>query len=209
MIGHPVQTRIKICGITNEGDALAAVAAGADAIGLVFYPPSPRAVSVDEAVRILSVLPPFVSSVGLFLDPEVAAVDEVLNVVPLSMLQFHGRESAAFCHSFKRPYLKALGLAGNRPLNADDYVDAAALLFDSHAPGEAGGTGKTFDWQRLPRTQRPVILAGGLTPQNVGEAVRQVRPYAVDVSSGVELAPGRKDPSLMKAFVEEVQRVSL
>lgn len=204
-----MQTRIKICGITNEGDALAAVAAGADAIGLVFYPPSPRAVSVSEAVRILSVLPPFVSSVGLFLDPEAAAVEEVLEAVPLSMLQFHGRETAAFCHGFKRPYLKALGLAGNQPLNADDYRDAAALLFDSHAPGEAGGTGKTFDWQRLPKSERPVILAGGLTPENVGAAIRQVRPYAVDVSSGVELSPGRKDPALMKAFVEEVQRVSL
>ena len=202
-------TRIKICGITRPEDAVAAASAGADAVGLVFYPPSPRAVDMEQARAVVSSLPPFVSTVGLFLDADREVIESVLDEVPLTLLQFHGHEDAAFCRSFGRPWLKAVGMASVDDLaaEAERYPDARGLLADSCATGEAGGTGETFAWARLPRERSyRLILAGGLAPDNVAEAVSAVRPDAVDVSSGVEQAPGRKDPARIQRFIEEVRR---
>jgi phosphoribosylanthranilate isomerase len=202
-------TRIKICGITRPEDAVAAADAGVDAIGLVFYPPSPRAVDIDTARAVVAALPPFVTVTGLFLDARRDHIDSVLASVPLGLLQFHGHEDAAFCQRFRRPYIKAIGMAdgADPPQIARDWPDAAGLLADSHRPGEAGGTGTTFAWDRLAgaRDYR-LILAGGLDPDNVYSAVRAVRPDAVDVSSGVEESPGRKDAARIQRFIEEVRR---
>lgn len=209
MAGAGSRTRIKFCGITSAQDALAAVDAGADALGFVFYASSPRAVTIGQVKEILHSIPPFVARVGLFLNPEAEAVRAVLDTLRLDILQFHGAESPDFCASFGTPYMKALGASPDADLEEQTrgYPHAAAFLFDSHRCGEAGGTGKTFDWNMLPTSlMRPLVLAGGLTPGNVAEAVRRVRPYAVDVSSGVESAPGRKDSELMKSFVAEVKR---
>ena len=205
-----MRTRIKICGITRKQDALAAVEAGADALGLVFYPPSPRHLERVDASEIGAVIPPFVQRVGLFMNPEASRVRDTLQALDLDLLQFHGDESAAFCESWNRAYIKAIpmgGMGGDADPEAymRSHPKARGFLLDSHAPGEAGGSGKTFDWTRLPRdTKRPLILAGGLHPGNVGEAIRQIRPYGVDVSSGVESAPGIKDPARMQAFCAQV-----
>ncbi len=182
-----------------------AAAAGADAIGLVFYPSSPRGISIDQARKIVYALPPFITTVGLFVEPEAAFVRQVLQAVPVACLQFHGDESPEFCRQFDRPYIKALrmypGLVVGERILA--YPEAAAILLDTYVAGVAGGTGARFDWQRVPRdAAKPIILAGGLTPANVGEAVAQVRPYAVDVSGGVEVSKGIKDPIRVKAFIE-------
>lgn len=203
------RTRIKICGITRPEDALAAVESGADAIGLVFYPGSPRAVSLAQAQAVAAVVPPFVTLVGLFVDATADAVGTVLQSVPLGMLQFHGDESADFCRQFHRPWIKAL-----RVRSADDitagmaaYHAAAGLLLDAWQDGVPGGTGRTFDWQWVePRRARPVVLAGGLNAANVGHAIASVRPFAVDVSGGVEAAPGVKDPNLVREFIAAVER---
>lgn len=202
------RTRVKICGITCIEDALAAAEAGADAIGLVFWPGSRRHVQPGVAAEIVAALPPFVTTVGLFLDPSEGRVWDVLDTVPLAMLQFHGDESADFCERFARPYIKAVPMGGNHApqVYAAPHATALGFLLDSHATGEAGGTGMAFDWTRVPDDfTRPVILAGGLTPDNVREAVRTVRPWAVDVSSGVESAPGRKDVNRMQTFIEQVR----
>lgn len=204
-----MRTRVKICGITRAEDAAAAVAAGADAVGVVFYPRSSRYVAPEAAAGLISALPAFVTPVGLFLDADADWVREVQRRVRLDVLQFHGSESAEYCRGFGRPYMKALGVAGADDLRAlaGSYDDASALLLDSHAHGEAGGTGQAFDWGMIPSgLARPVVLAGGLRPANVAEAVRRVRPYAVDVSSGVETAPGIKSPALVEAFMNEVRR---
>lgn len=202
-------TRIKICGITRPDDAVAAAAAGTDAIGLVFYPPSPRAIDIETARGIVAALPPFVTVTGLFLDAGREDIESVLASVPLGLLQFHGHEDAAFCRGFNRPWIKAVGMAdGADPAElARSWPDAAGLLADSHRLGEAGGTGTTFSWDRLTgdRDYR-LILAGGLDPDNVYDAVRSVRPDAVDVSSGVEQSPGRKDAARIQRFIEEVRR---
>jgi len=202
-------TRVKICGITRIEDALAAAAAGADAIGLVFAE-SPRRVTGGQAQAIVAALPPFIKVVGLFVDAPAEHVRAVLNEVSLDLLQFHGREQAADCRQFGRPYLKAIHIKEGEDAGpmARRYPDAAALLFDTHRPDVAGGSGVTFDWSRLPdRLDRPVILAGGLTPENVTEAVRAVRPYAVDVSSGVERSKGIKDAEKIAAFVRNAKIV--
>lgn len=199
-----MRTRVKICGITNSEDALSAVAAGADALGFVFYAKSPRVVQVEQVKDICDVLPPMVTRVGLFLNPDSAEVDNAVRVLPLDLLQFHGTESAAECAAFGLPYMKALGAGSAKALRqqALSYDDASALLFDSHQSGNAGGTGETFDWSTLPDDlNKPVILAGGLNIDNVEQAIRAVRPYAVDVSSGVEKSPGIKDAALMKEFI--------
>lgn len=199
--------RVKICGITRLEDALAATQAGADAIGLVFYPPSPRAVSIAQAQSVLSALPPFVTSVGLFVDPAPGWVAEVLRRCALDLLQFHGDESAAECH-YGRPYIKAIRARPGLDLleAAQHYPDARGFLLDSYDPAQAGGTGQTFDWSRIPAAMpAPLILAGGLRPDNVAEALRRVRPYAVDVSSGVESAPGIKDAALLRDFIDQVR----
>ncbi|MDH4611998.1 phosphoribosylanthranilate isomerase [Pseudomonas sp. BN102] len=200
--------RIKICGITRIEDALAAVAAGADAIGLVFYAKSPRAVTPAQAKAIVAALPPFVTSVGLFVDMPRAELKQLLAEVPLDLLQFHGDESPEDCAGHGRPFIKAL-----RVKTGDDvaaaiarYPDAAGILLDTYVPGTPGGTGEAFDWSLVPRdAAKPVVLAGGLTPENVGDAVRQVRPYAVDVSGGVEASKGIKDAAKIKAFIQRAR----
>lgn len=199
-------SRTKICGITSIEDAQAAMAAGADAIGLVFYGKSSRCVSIEQAEKIVRVVGPFVTTVGLFVDASCEEVAAALAAVPLQLLQFHGNETPDFCASFHRPFIKAIRMAdGVNVVEADCQFAAAGalgLLLDSYSPAAAGGTGETFGWERIPANlQLPLILAGGLSPENVGVAVAQVKPYAVDVSSGVETAPGRKDSARMAAFV--------
>ncbi|MDH2435093.1 phosphoribosylanthranilate isomerase [Pokkaliibacter sp. MBI-7] len=203
------RTRVKICGMRSVEDALAAVEAGADALGFVFYPPSKRAIDAALCRDICQALPPFVERVGLFVDEAPEQVKKVLSIAPLSLLQFHGDETAAYCESFSVPYIKAIRMKPGTDLIAlaQTYSSAQALLVDAYMPGMPGGTGLTFDWQVLPdNVGKPVILAGGLTPDNIGIAVRGVRPYAVDVSGGVESAPGKKDAALISQFVQGVLR---
>lgn len=205
-------TRIKICGITRPGDGAKAAELGTDAIGLVFYERSPRNVGIGQARDIIAALPPFVKVVALFMNASAGDVLEVLDRVPVDLLQFHGDEDAGYCAGFERPYIKAVPMAGNVDVGAYSagHARAAGLLLDSHALGEAGGSGLTFDWDKAPQgLDKPLILAGGLTPANVEEGVRRVRPYAVDVSSGVESAPGIKDARLMAEFIEGVRRGQL
>lgn len=204
--------RTKICGITRPEDGQEAARLGVDAIGLVFYPPSPRHVSLDQARAIVAALPPFVTVVALFVDPSVAEVEAVLHAVPVDVLQFHGEESPDFCRQFARPYLKAVRVRPSLDLlqYAAHYAGARGLLADAFVPGMAGGTGATFDWSLLPpNLPLPLILSGGLDPSNIAAAVAAVRPAAVDISSGVESAKGIKDPALMAAFIGAVQHVSV
>lgn len=201
-------TRVKICGITRIEDAEAAVAAGADAVGLVFDPQSPRCVTLDQARAVADVVPPFVSVVALFVDSDAAQVHAALQFVRINLLQFHGHEGPEQCRLYHRPYVKAIRMRDGVDLKAEArrYDDASGLVLDSYVPGRAGGSGEAFDWNRVPRDlARPVILAGGLTPENVRAAIRQVRPSAVDVSSGVETAKGIKDRAKMAAFVAAVR----
>lgn len=189
-------------------DALTAVQNGCDAIGLVFYPPSPRYVSPELAAQIVKSLPPFVAAVGLFVDADESEIRSVLSNVPLNTLQFHGDETARDCEKYGIPYIKAVRVRSDTNLlqYAVDYTAAKALLLDTYAEGVAGGTGKIFDWKLIPaHLPKPVILAGGLTPENVGQAICQVRPYAVDVSGGVEKTKGIKDADRIAAFMRGVQ----
>jgi len=199
--------RVKICGMTRLQDVQAAVTAGADALGFVFAPGSRRVLRPELAFELVRSVPAFVSRVGLFMDQDYATVRGIVDRVPLSLLQFHGSEDAAFCRSFGLPYIKALAM-GSGPLPAragEAFADAAAILLDSHRSGEVGGTGQTFDWDGIPDLGRPLILAGGLTPANVREAVRRSKPWAVDVSSGVEDAPGIKSAEKMQMFISEAK----
>jgi phosphoribosylanthranilate isomerase len=182
---------------------------GADAIGLVFYAPSPRAVSISQAQQIISSLPPFVTTVGLFVDASDQEIREVLSEVPLDVLQFHGDEPVSTCNCYKRPYLKAVRMRDDLDVKAvaNEYPDAAGILLDSYQQGVPGGTGKTFDWSIVPQLEQPVILAGGLDARNVGDGIRQVKPWAVDVSGGVEAEKGIKDHHKMAQFINEVQAV--
>ncbi|MEW5942813.1 MAG: phosphoribosylanthranilate isomerase [Pseudomonadota bacterium] len=205
-------TRIKICGITRAEDGLAAARAGADAIGLVFYPPSPRHVTVAQASEIARALPPFVTTVGLFVNPEAEEVEAVLHQLHLDLLQFHGEEPPEFCRRFGMPYLKAVRVKTGVDLiqYADFYPDAKGLLLDAWVEGVAGGTGKSFDWGLIPaQLPLPVVLSGGLDPSNVETAVRRVKPWAVDVSSGVEAARGIKDAAKIAAFVQGVRNAEV
>jgi phosphoribosylanthranilate isomerase len=210
-------TRIKICGITRVEDALAAAHSGADAIGLVFYGRSSRHVSITQAAQLAAALPPFVSVVGLFVNAEAAFVREVLASVPLDVLQFHGDESPEFCAQFARPYLKAIRVKAGVDLLqcAARFHIAKGLLLDAHVEGIAGGTGATFDWAVIPKQlPLPIILSGGLDAENVAAAIKQVRPYAVDVSSGVEsggveASKGIKDAAKIAAFINEVKRIDV
>lgn len=204
------RTRIKICGITREEDLAAAVAAGADALGFVFYPPSPRYVTPQRAARLLAAVPAFVTRVGLFVNEPAGNVREILAQIPLDLLQFHGDEDAAYCAAFGRPWIKAARVKAGFDLL--EYASAFAgapgvcgLLLDAHVEGYGGG-GQTFDWSLIPRAlPLPVILSGGLHPGNVTEAVRAVRPWAVDVSSGVESARGIKDAQKITEFIAGVR----
>lgn len=200
--------RSKICGITRIEDALAAVDAGADAIGLVFYPPSPRAVSVVQARAIIAALPPFVTTVGLFVNASRCELNETLEAVALDLLQFHGDETPEDCEGYHRPFIKALRVKPGDDIAAACrvYARAGGLLLDAYVPGVPGGTGETFDWSLIPKDlSKPVILAGGLSPDNVAQAIAQVQPYAVDVSGGVELHKGIKDHGKIRAFMKAVR----
>ena len=205
-------TRIKICGITRAEDARMVATSGADAIGLVFYAQSPRHVSIEQAAQLVAALPPFVTTVGLFVDADAAFVREVLRVVPLDVLQFHGDETPEYCAQFGRPYLKAIRVKAGVDLLqcAAQFSAAQALLLDAYVAGVPGGTGATFDWGLIPKElPLPVILSGGLDAENVAEAIERVRPYAVDVSSGVEAGKGIKDAAKVAAFVKEVKDIDL
>lgn len=205
-------TRVKICGITRVEDALAAAHAGADALGLVFHAASPRHVEPAHAAQIARALPPFVSTVALFVNPAVDAVRAVLDAVRPDLLQFHGEESPAFCAAFGVPYLKALRVKAGVDLlqSAVFFADARGLLLDAWSAAAHGGTGERFDWSLIPPgLPLPVVLAGGLAPANVAAAVRQVRPWAVDVSSGVEAAKGIKDAARIAAFMKEVRNADV
>jgi phosphoribosylanthranilate isomerase len=201
-------TAVKICGITRPEDALAAARAGAHAIGLVFYAKSPRTVTPARAAEIIRVVPAFVTTVGLFVNAEAEEIRRTLAEAPVNLLQFHGEETPEFCRQFKRPYVKAVRMKAGVDLlqYAQDYYDAKALLLDNYVEGMHGGSGVAFDWSLIPRgLPLPVILSGGLTPENVAEAVRRVRPSAVDVSSGVESAKGIKDAQKIAAFIKGVR----
>ena len=201
-------TRIKCCGMTRVGDALLAARLGADAIGLVFTARSRRQVGPKQAQAIRRALPPFVDAVALFMDDEAAFVAEVIETVQPHLLQFHGNEADDWCMQFGRPYLKAIAMGDGASAlpRLRDYPRAAALLLDGHAAGEAGGSGKAFDWSLLSRDlAQPVILAGGLHAGNVGAAIRAARPWAVDVASGVESAPGIKDDGKLRDFIAAVR----
>lgn len=200
--------RIKICGITNPEDALAVSEAGADAIGLVFYAPSPRAVTIDQAKNICAVLGPFTTVVGLFVDASADVINDVLINVPLHVLQFHGEENPEFCQQFQRPWIKAVRMKPETNLLAkqNQYESASAILVDSYTPGVPGGTGKVFDWAQVDKEGlKPLVLAGGLQADNVTEAIQQLRPYAVDVSGGVEKSSGKKDIDKVKRFIAAVK----
>jgi len=207
-----VRTRVKICGITRVQDVLEAVKQGADAVGLVFYPPSPRNVSALEAAEIVSNIPPFITVVGLFVDAEPAFINAVLSVVRLDLLQFHGDETPSACRQYSLPYMKAIRVKSGTNLvqYATDYADAKALLLDAFAESMPGGTGLVFDWSLIPQNlPLPVVLAGGLNNQNVGLAIEQVRPYAVDVSGGVEASKGIKDAAKIAAFMRGVSNATI
>ncbi|MGY4523426.1 phosphoribosylanthranilate isomerase [Pseudomonas sp. TE21394] len=201
--------RSKICGITRIEDALAAAEAGADAIGLVFYARSPRAVDVRQARAIIAALPPFVTTVGLFVNATRCELNEILEAVPLDLLQFHGDETPQDCEGYQRPWIKALRVRPGDDLEAacQLYAGARGILLDTYVAGVPGGTGEAFDWSLVPaRLSKPVILAGGLSADNVGQAIAQVRPYAVDVSGGVEQAKGIKDAAKIEAFLQAVKQ---
>lgn len=200
--------RVKICGITNSEDAKLACDSGADAIGLVFYPPSPRNVTIEQAVKVLSTLPPFITSVALFVNAQRQEIEQVLDQVAIDLIQFHGDESEEFCSSFNRPYIKAVRMKEGLDLYAiqNDYTSARGLLLDTYKKGIPGGTGEAFNWDKVPHDLNlPVILAGGLVPDNIAQAIKQVKPYAVDVSGGVEAAKGKKDSAKIIRFMENVK----
>jgi len=196
--------RVKICGITAMEDAQAALVAGADAIGLVFYAASPRAVSIEQACEIAYSVGPFVTVTGLFVDADPSFVQSVLAQVPLQLLQFHGDETREYCESFQRPYMKALRMKPDLDVVGAiaNYPTASAVLLDAYRPGIPGGTGETFDWARVPQNSaKPIVLAGGLSPSNVAAAITATHVYGVDVSGGIESVPGKKDHSKIQSFI--------
>ena len=198
------KVRVKICGITRVEDALCAVNSGADAIGLVFYAPSPRCISIAQAQEIVAALPPFVAVVGLFVNATQAEIKHVLSNVNLNILQFHGDETVSDCVLFNMPYIKVVRVKVDTNLlqYQQEYASAKALLLDTYSDAAYGGTGHSFDWDLIPKNmQKPLILAGGLNAENVGLAIKKVQPYAVDVSGGVELAKGIKDADKIAAFM--------
>jgi phosphoribosylanthranilate isomerase len=206
-----MRTRVKICGFTSADDALEAARLGVDAIGLVFYAPSPRNVSIEQAIKIIERLPAFVTVVGLFVDAEPNWIEQVLCKVRIDFLQFHGNEAPEACRAYHKPYMKAIRMSPdvNLPLLEDSYPDSAALLLDAYHPGIQGGTGSAFDWDRIPKQCKlPIVLAGGLSPDNVAMAIQKVNPYALDVSSGVETEKGIKDAQKMAAFIRKTNQAT-
>lgn len=208
------RTRVKICGITSAADADEAVQAGADALGFVFYDKSPRAITIDQAWAVFQTLPAFVTTTALFVNPDVALVERVIEDLKIDLLQFHGDESPAFCEQFSRPYIKAVRMQPVTDLEklASQYGSSQGLLLDTYVKGIPGGTGAAFNWgwvlpEKRQNVTLPVILAGGLNDENVGQAIRAVRPWAVDVSGGVESAPGQKSPEKIQAFIQAVNNV--
>ena len=201
------RTKIKICGVTSVEDARLACFSGADAIGLNFYSESKRRLTVVEGAAIEVSLLPFVSKVGVFVNPSKSFVNKALETIPLDFLQFHGSESVSFCESFSLPYIKAIPAQSSRQILQDiaDYSSASAILLDTKVGARFGGTGEPFDWEIAPKAKLPLIVAGGLNPQNVFEAVSLMRPFAVDVSSGVEKESIQKDFQMMREFVEQVR----
>lgn len=202
-----LRTRVKICGITRLQDAHMAQDLGADSLGFVYVPASLRYIEPRASLEIVKTLSPFVTSVGLFLNADAKHVQDVLAIMPSMTPQFHGQETAEYCDQFQRPYLKAIGVGGGMPAaeQLSEYRHCAGFLFDSNAPGQLGGTGHAFDWTLLTaHYTRPLILAGGLTVHNVQRAIKDVVPHAIDVSSGIELRKGIKDPQAMKSFMEAV-----
>jgi len=205
-----METRVKICGITNVADGLAAASAGADMIGLMFYAGSPRHVPLATAVEIARALPPFVLRVGVFVNPEEALVSRAIAECGLSLLQFHGDEPSDFCTQFGVMSVKALRVRDAEALQTLANYHTDAFLLDAYSPGARGGTGEKFNWELAVEARKfgkPIFLAGGLTPENVGAAVKKVQPFAVDVSSGVEAAPGKKDAAKIQAFIAAVRAV--
>jgi phosphoribosylanthranilate isomerase len=204
-----MDTKIKICGITNLPDARLAVELGADALGFIFYPKSPRYIPVLKAADICNALPPFVAKVGVFVDELEYEIEKALRECLLNALQFHGDEPPGFCQKFAAKSIKAIRMRDESSLRVAAEYDVDALLLDTYTDTERGGTGKTFDWSLAVKAREiltpPIILSGGLTTANVQEAVRKVRPYAVDVSSGVEREPGKKDPEKLRRFIELVK----
>ena len=201
-------TRIKICGITRQADAQDAIVLGADALGLVFYPDSPRHVSAAQAAEIVELVPPFVTVVGLFVNEPEASIQRTLTEVAIDLLQFHGDETPEFCNGFDRPWMKALRVRPELDIRqaCREFRNSRGILLDSWQAGVPGGTGKPFDWELAPRDlPKPVVLAGGLNADNVGSAIRQLRPAAVDVSGGVEQGPGRKDREKISQFIAAVR----
>lgn len=204
--------RVKICGITNSGDALLAAELGAHALGFIFYKKSPRYVTPDKVRHIIGQLPPFVATVGVFVDEDAAAVREIASLAGLDWVQLHGRESPDYCRSLGRRVIKGFRVKGEEIYaQLTEYQGAAqAFLLDAYKPGTPGGTGETFNWEIARQVNKcgPIILAGGLTPDNVTEAIRIARPAAVDTASGVEAAPGKKDPEKLKAFFEAIKSIA-
>ena len=200
--------KVKICGLTRAADVTAAVDAGADALGFVFAA-SPRQVDAETAARLAGLVPAGILRIGLFLDAPEATIRSVLEQVQLDMIQFHGSEPHEACVRYGLPFLKAVSMLDNDPAAmATAYPDADGILLDSHAPGGAGGTGQTFDWRQRVDSDKPLWLAGGLNPSNVGQAVQELRPYAVDVSSGVEASPGVKDPDRIRRFIHNARQAA-
>ena len=203
------RTRVKFCGLTRPGDVRLAAELGVDALGFVFAADSPRCLGLGQVEGLRSAVPPLVDVVALFMNAPGSVVAEVIRALRPNLLQFHGSETDAFCRGFGLPYLKTLPMgpgAMDPPTETKRYPSACAFLLDGHRPGASGGRGERFDWTRTPILNRPVFLAGGLNADNVGEAIRAARPFAVDVSSGIESAPGVKDGEKMQHFVEEVRR---
>lgn len=208
---YPRRVRIKFCGITSEEDALSAVNLGVDAIGFIFHQQSKRYINIDVAQHIAQVLPPFVTKVAVLLNEDSDYINAILKKVPIDVLQFHGDESAAFCRSFIKPYIKTIHMAAGQKIGKieQQYPDALGFLFDTQVGAIRGGSGVTFDWQQIPtEITKPVILAGGLTPANVKAALQTVNPYAVDVTSGIEISHGVKDIQKMQDFVATVMDYS-
>ncbi len=213
-------TRTKICGITNLEDALFAIECGADALGFVFYPPSPRYIDSKKASQIIKQLPPFVTIIGLFVDENIEKINEIISQVQIDCLQFHGNEDEAFCQQFSRPYIKALRMKEGMDLNQSikQFDSAKAILLDTYVKGIPGGTGEAFNWDLIPeKTSKPIILAGGLTPDNILLAIKTAHPYAVDISGGVERLEivgkntkeqkGLKDHNKIKLFIKNVNKI--